>query len=470
MSAHSQDNNQGPRFIWAVGFLALGTLSAIGAAALFPWYLAIAVAVLVVGLASACAFQFRATHNPLYLVAMCLMTALAAFLDGVSVWELLNEGHNSGLHASRAVEGAVGDRLASMERQVETVRAEIASLNQEVGVMDNDGKKENDSLIPGKLAYIESRKADLANLQARVDELQKESMAAATTAAVTDKQRHILLQLADEHEHPERWLITCASVVFLIPEFTLALLAWSLHGGARRRDESLVPQPALAAESVALPAHAAMLPMSAQWLVHQQHLHALHAQSMAHPLMYGGMVPAPAAPATEAPAPAASSGWDGPAINPIAARVAEAERAQASRTVVSSAAQTVIRTETAPEATVPAPMVSLAQTSPVAVAETGSEEEEVSSAEIENAPNPLAVSGGHPGLLHHAPPFEEASPVGGPAKVAPGAPGNSGGGSWLQDAKRKSQPGSKASFTRSAKLSAKKKRARNLAELAARLN
>jgi len=79
---YSQDHNNqgGPRFIWTVGFLALGTLSAIGAAALFPWYLAIAIAVLAVGLASACAYQFRVTNNPLYLVAMCLMTALASFL------------------------------------------------------------------------------------------------------------------------------------------------------------------------------------------------------------------------------------------------------------------------------------------------------------------------------------------------------------------------------------------------------
>ena len=112
---YSQDHNQGPRFIWTVGFLALGTLSAMGAAALFPWYLAIAIAVLVVGLASACAYQFRVTQNPLYLVAMCLMTALASFLDGVSVWELLNESQNSGLHAAAAHEGALDGQLKSTQ-------------------------------------------------------------------------------------------------------------------------------------------------------------------------------------------------------------------------------------------------------------------------------------------------------------------------------------------------------------------
>lgn len=317
---YSQDHN-GPRFIWTVGFLALGTLSAIGAAALFPWYLAIAIAVLVVGLASACAYQFRVTNNPLYLVAMCLMTALASFLDGVSVWELLNETQNSGLHAASANEGALGAQLKSTQEQADSIRAQIASVVQEYTNMDNDGNGANDGLIPGKIALAESLKADLANVQARVDDLQAKTITAASTTAVTDAERHILLQMADEHPHPAQWLIMWASVVFLIPEFTLALLAWSMHGGRRaeptHRQETSEVSHAMAGFPAQLP------PQVLQYLLQQQ-FHTLQTVGPVHQAV-SPMMMVPAASPQSAPGLA-------PASPAAAAQVALAGRSTTTTT------------------------------------------------------------------------------------------------------------------------------------------
>lgn len=237
----AQDQPIGPRVFWTIGFLALGTLSAIGAAALFPWYLAVAIAILVTGMASACAFQFRVTKNYLYLIAMLAMTGLASFLDGVSVWELLNKRQNTELRGVQAQETVTQDQLKNAEQRANAVREEIATLTAEAENMNNDGKGDNDRLIPGVLAKIESKKADLANFETKAEDLRAKALTAASTSAVSDAGRHVLLQLADRHANPAQWLIAWASLVFCLPELTLALLAWSLRDG--KRANQLRPQP-----------------------------------------------------------------------------------------------------------------------------------------------------------------------------------------------------------------------------------
>ncbi len=232
---HAQNQNQGPRFLWTVGFLALGTLSAIGASSLFPWYLAVVIAILVAGLASACAFQFRSTGNLLYLVATVAMTVLAAGLDGVSVWEILNKRQNQELSASRAEESVYQSQLEAAEAEIVAARTEIEQMVQAATDMDNDGKGDNDHLIPGQLARIEAKRADLAGLVAAIAPLRSQVVSAAAVAAKNDTGRHVLLQIADQQEKPAQWLILRAALIFAIPEFTLALLAWSLRSS---------PQPA----------------------------------------------------------------------------------------------------------------------------------------------------------------------------------------------------------------------------------
>lgn len=228
---HAQNQNQGPRFLWTVGFLALGTLSAIGASSLFPWYLAIVIAILVAGLASASAFQFRATGNLLYLVATVAMTLLASGLDGVSVWEILNKRQNQDLSASRAEEVVYKSQLEAAEAEIAAARTEIQQMVQAATDMDNDGKGDNDHLIPGQLARIEAKREDLAGLVAAIAPVRAQVVSAAAIAAKNDTGRHVLLQMADKQEKPAQWLISRAALVFCIPEFTLALLAWSLRSG-----------------------------------------------------------------------------------------------------------------------------------------------------------------------------------------------------------------------------------------------
>ena len=231
----------GLRVFWTVGFLGLGTLSAIGAAALFPWYLAIVIAIVVVGMASACASQFRATGNYLYLISMLAMAALASFLDGVSVREILNNRQNTILAGIQAVQGTTDGQLKEAEKRVQDLRDEIANLNEQAQNMDNDGNTANDKLIPGILAKIESKKQDLPNLEARVRQMEGEAKEAASKVGVTDASRHFFLREAQKHENPDMWLISCASLVFLVPELTLALLAWSLKGSSKRGE--IRPQP-----------------------------------------------------------------------------------------------------------------------------------------------------------------------------------------------------------------------------------
>jgi hypothetical protein len=356
-----------------------------GAAALFPWYLAIAIAVLVVGLASACAYQFRVTQNPLYLVAMCLMTALASFLDGVSVWELLNETQNSGLHAAAAHEGALDDQLKSTQQEADAIRAKIATVVQEYTNMDNDGNGTNDGLIPGKIALAESLKADLANVQSRVDELQSKTIEAASTTAVTDGERHILLQMADEHQHPARWLIMWASVVFLIPEFTLALLAWSMHSGGRREEEGLKVHSDPQTAGRLIPAHLAQ--QHAQWLVQQQHLHALHSMTHAFPSMNAGSSPVPVPQVSHLSGEQVTE-WGGTMVQPgVGTHMTVASRTSS----VSSASQ-----EAAP--TVPVSTQVFANSLPVQA--PSAPVEQVAQAPV----SPLAAINGHPGLIHHTQP------------------------------------------------------------------
>lgn len=236
----AQDQQIGLRVFWTVGFLGLGTLSAIGAAALFPWYLAVVIAILVVGMASACAIQLRVTRNILYLVAMLAMTCLASFLDGVSVWEILNNRQNTLLRGIQSVQSTTDEQLKLAEKRVQDLRDEIATLNEQAQNMDNDGNSANDKQIPGLMAKIESKKADLPNLEAKADALRGKVVEAASKAGVTDAERHFFLKIADEHKNPALWLISCASLAFLVPELTLALLAWSFKGGRR---EQMRPQP-----------------------------------------------------------------------------------------------------------------------------------------------------------------------------------------------------------------------------------
>lgn len=236
----AQDQQIGLRVFWTIGFLGLGTLSAIGAAALFPWYLAVVIAILVVGMASACAIQLRVTRNLLYLVAMLAMTALASFLDGVSVWEILNNRQNTLLRGIQSVQSTTDEQLKLAEQRVLELRDEIATLNEQAQNMDNDGNSANDKQIPGLMAKIESKKADLPNLEAKAEALRGKVVEAASKAGVTDAERHFFLKIADEHKNPALWLISCASLAFLVPELTLALLAWSLKGGKR---EQMRPQP-----------------------------------------------------------------------------------------------------------------------------------------------------------------------------------------------------------------------------------
>jgi len=452
MYSHDHNNQGGPRFIWTVGFLALGTLSAIGAAALFPWYLAIAIAVLVVGLASACAYQFRVTNNPLYLVAMCLMTALASFLDGVSVWELLNETQNSGLHAAAAHEGALDDQLKSTQQQADALRAQIATVVQEYTNMDNDGNGANDGLIAGKMALAESLKADLANVQSRVDQLQTKTIEAASTTAVTDGERHVLLQLADEQPQPARWLIMWASCVFLIPEFTLALLAWSMHGGERRKDESSNPSENQTGGLV--PAHLAQ--QHAQWLVQQQHLHAMHSMSHAFPVVnaLAGQNPVVHHAGEQV------SEWGGSMVHPGAGtHLAIAGRSSTTTSTSQEANQIATHNGYSPVAPVGAPVASVSSHT------THAPQEPVS---------PLAIVGSHPGLIHHAQPDglngssdqSDGSPSG-RSNNDEASPANAAI-SNLREAKRRKHNLFGSSATKAHKQKGRK--ARNLSELAARLN
>ncbi|RFC44769.1 MAG: hypothetical protein DVB23_002184 [Verrucomicrobia bacterium] len=398
---YSQDHN-GPRFIWTVGFLALGTLSAIGAAALFPWYLAIAIAVLVVGLASACAYQFRVTNNPLYLVAMCLMTALASFLDGVSVWELLNETQNSGLHAASANEGALGAQLKSTQEQAESIRAQIATVVQEYTNMDNDGNGANDGLIPGRIALAESLKADLANVQARVDDLQAKTITAASTTAVTDAERHILLQMADEHPHPAQWLIMWASVVFLIPEFTLALLAWSMHGGRRAVPTHLQETSEVSHAMAGFPAQ--LPPQYLQYLLQQQ-LHTLQTVGPVHQAV-SPMMMVPAASPQSAPGLA-------PASPAVAAQVALAGRSTTTTTTREEAV------EFASQPASPAGSAPLQGNGP-AVPQTGSAPAlpETSTVSSGQPPSSSAAGVGESPILYDHP-FPDGLSVGGSNFVRP---------------------------------------------------
>ncbi len=269
---HAQNQNQGPRFLWTVGFLGLGTLSAIGASSLFPWYLAIVIAVLVAGLASASAFQFRSTGNLLYLVATIAMTLLASGLDGISVWEILNKRQNQDLSASRAEEIVYQSQLEAAEAKIVTTRTEIEQMVQVATDMDNDGKGDNDHLIPGQLARIEAKRADLLGLVAAAEPLRSQVVVAAAVAAKNDTGRHVLLQMADQQERPAQWLITRAALVFCIPEFTLALLAWSLRSGAGSQSGNPyypVPARGLAALT-AMPEQQLTTPVQPQVLSHPQ--------------------------------------------------------------------------------------------------------------------------------------------------------------------------------------------------------
>tara|TARA_R110002096_G_scaffold16106_34_gene55258 strand:- start:15118 stop:16074 length:957 start_codon:yes stop_codon:yes gene_type:complete len=160
------------------------------------------------------------------------MTLLASGLDGVSVWEILNKRQNQDLSASRAEKVVYETQLEAAEAEIAAARTEVQAMVQVATDMDNDGKGDNDHLIPGQLALIEAKRADLAGLVAAVAPLRAQVVSAAAIAAQNDTGRHVLLQMADKQEKPAQWLISRAAIVFCIPEFTLALLAWSLRSGS----------------------------------------------------------------------------------------------------------------------------------------------------------------------------------------------------------------------------------------------
>jgi hypothetical protein len=214
---------------WIVGFLGLGSLSALGAASLFPLPLAIVLAITVMGLGSALAYQFRATGNLLFLLVSAAMILVASFLDGVSVWEMLNLRQNAGVAEVRAEEAAAVRFKDEVVARVGAMREEIALLVREATNMDNDGRPENDHLIAGQLAQIESRKADLANLEAQANAAREKVGVMAAAVAGKESATHYFLQMANASPEPARWLILRATLFFLPLEFALALLAWSLH-------------------------------------------------------------------------------------------------------------------------------------------------------------------------------------------------------------------------------------------------
>jgi hypothetical protein len=215
---------------WLMGFVGLGSLSALGAASLFPLPLAIVLAITVMGLGSALAFQFRSTANLLFLLIAAAMILVASFLDGVSVWEMLNQRQNAGVAEARAEEAAAVRLKDEVEARAGAMREQIALLVREATNMDNDGRPENDYLIAGQLAQIESRKADLANLEAQATAAREKVGLMAAAVAGKASATHYFLQMANASPEPARWLIVRATLFFLPLEFGLALLAWSLHG------------------------------------------------------------------------------------------------------------------------------------------------------------------------------------------------------------------------------------------------
>lgn len=79
--------------------------------------------------------------------------------------------------------------VTSAQAQVDTARGEIADLVQEATSMDNDGNGANDRLIPGILARVESKKADLSNLEASLERL-REGHAGTVALAVDALAKH----------------------------------------------------------------------------------------------------------------------------------------------------------------------------------------------------------------------------------------------------------------------------------------
>lgn len=140
-----------------------------------------------------------------------VMFALLLVMEGSTLF-WLREGINQSVHAkdsthqsgaaiaawqdveSKLVEDIaraeqVPVNVTSAQAQVDAARAEIADLVQEATSMDNDGNGANDRLIPGLLARVESKKADLANLEASLERL-RDNHAAAVSVAVAALASH----------------------------------------------------------------------------------------------------------------------------------------------------------------------------------------------------------------------------------------------------------------------------------------
>ena len=183
------------------------------------------------------------------------MIACASFLDGVSVWEILNNRQNSALQAATAGFESATKAKEGAELRASKVREEISTLVLEATNMDNDGDPKNDHLIPGILAKVESRKADLANFEAQATEARRELAQAAEKLAQADGSRHFFLRLASQHPDPATWLILRAAIFFAIPETVLALLAWSFeaNGALGERRSALLGSPLEGARPVARP-------------------------------------------------------------------------------------------------------------------------------------------------------------------------------------------------------------------------
>lgn len=143
-----------------------------------------------------------------------LKTAGLLLLVGIEAqtWVWLRAGFEACVHASDKIAvvdasaGAWEATLAELESDVHAaltetpaqaearanciqLRESIAQAVRNAADMDNDGVKENDGLIPGQLALIESLKADLANEESRTERLAKSDTRHADAVAALSAHR-----------------------------------------------------------------------------------------------------------------------------------------------------------------------------------------------------------------------------------------------------------------------------------------
>lgn len=135
---------------------------------------------------------------------------------------------------------ADGTEVIGLRTEINATREKLASLSKQANDLDNDGIK-NDHLIPGLLAEAESRKADLANLESRLEQALSRDAATvehavaalsahqATRAAVLGG---IAQAQADQHQFV-RWAQDIEALAPSLPaglalQIVLGLVAFSL--------------------------------------------------------------------------------------------------------------------------------------------------------------------------------------------------------------------------------------------------